>query len=234
MAFPAGSQPGIDVSHYQGAVDWSTVAAGGEVFAFAKASEGSGDKSGDIYFADNWSGMKAADLLRGAYHFFHPGSDASAQADAFLGSLSKANGGSVVLNPGDLPAALDLEVTDAVAPADIIAAATIWLQKVQDATGKQPLLYTFVSFWKDTLGNPGDLSNYPLWIAETKVSAPIVPGAWANWYFWQFDQQVIGGVSSATVDVDAFNGTLHDLQAFAGLPVTGSRSGGQANRAGRR
>jgi lysozyme len=219
MAFPAGAQPGIDVSHYQGAVDWPTVAEGGEVFAFAKASEGSGDQAADLCFADNWVGMKAADLLRGAYHFFHPGSDANAQADAFLASLSKTNGGSPVLNPGDLPPALDLEVTDSVSPADIISAATVWLQKVRDATGKQPLLYTFVSFWQNTLGNPTELADYPLWIADTQVSAPIVPGGWSNWYFWQFDQQTIGGIASPTVDVDAFNGTLHDLQSFAGLPA---------------
>jgi lysozyme len=84
MAFPTGAVPGIDVSHYQGSVDWATVAGGGERFGFAKASEGvSGTGSSDPYFADNWSGMRAAGILRGAYHFYHPKDDPTAQAHNF-------------------------------------------------------------------------------------------------------------------------------------------------------
>src|ERR1700761_4245634 len=70
MAFPSGAVPGIDVSHHQEVVNWAAVADAGEVFAFAKASEGMSVP--DLYFADNWSGMKKAGILRGAYHFFHP------------------------------------------------------------------------------------------------------------------------------------------------------------------
>src|SRR5216684_2415566 len=137
MPFPAGAQPGIDVSHFQAVVDWNTVSSGGDVFAFAKASEGASVK--DMYFADNWVGMKTAGLLRGAYHFFHPSTDAQVQADLFLQVLASANGGSPLLAQGDLPAALDLEVADGVAPADIIAGAAQWLAAVQAATGRTPL-----------------------------------------------------------------------------------------------
>jgi lysozyme len=214
MPFPAGAQPGIDVSHYQAAVDWSAVVSGGDVFAFAKASEGATVK--DLYFVDNWSGIKAAGLLRGAYHFFHPAIDAQAQADFFLQRLSQANGGSPQLAPGDLPAALDLEVTDGVNPAAIIAGASEWLATVQAATGRVPLLYTYVNFWQNTMGNPQDLIAYPLWIAHLNVNAPTVPGGWPNWLFWQFDKQPVAGVPGAVVDLDAFDGTLHDLQSLAG------------------
>jgi len=216
MPFPTGAQPGIDVSHYQAVVDWSAVNAGGYVFAFAKASEGS--TVSDLYFADSWSGMKTAGLLRGAYHFFHPATDAQAQANWFLQCLTNANGGSPVLAQGDMPPALDIEVTDGVAPADVIAGANTWLTAVQAATGRQPLVYTYVSFWRDTLGNPPDLSAYPLWIAHLNVSAPTVPGGWPNWLFWQFDKQPVSGISGGVVDLDAFNGTLHDLQSLAGYP----------------
>jgi lysozyme len=216
MPFPVGAQPGIDVSHYQTAVDWNAVSSGGDVFAFAKASEGGTVK--DMYFADNWAGMKAAGLLRGAYHFFHPSSDAQAQADFFLQRLAEANGGSPLLAQGDLPAALDLELTDGVAPADIIAGASLLLAAVQAATGRVPLLYSFVNFWQTTMGNPPDLSAYPLWIAHLNVSAPTVPGGWPNWLFWQFDKQSVTGVPGAAVDLDAFNGTPHDMQSLAGYP----------------
>ena len=72
---------GLDVSAYQKKIDWKKV-AGSKDFVFIKATEGSGlvDKA----FASNWEGARAAGLLRGAYHFFHPGIDAIEQADLFL------------------------------------------------------------------------------------------------------------------------------------------------------
>jgi len=215
MAFPAGAQPGIDVSHYQEVVDWPTVHSAGDVFGFAKASEG--QFTTDQYFADNWAGMKAVGVLRGAYHFYHPSKDAQAQVALFLKCLATGNGGSPLLAPGDLPAALDLEITENVAPADILAGVATWLAAVQAATGRQPLLYTYPSFWKSSLGNPATLAEYPLWIAHLKTAAPTIPGGWGNWAFWQFDKQPVDGVTATpVVDLDAFNGSLGDLQKLAG------------------
>jgi lysozyme len=214
MAFPAGATPGIDVSHYQAVVDWTTVMSGGDQFGFAKASEGT--NVADRYFSDNWLGMKAAGMFRGAYHFFHPSMDAVEQADNFLECLANANNGTQALASGDLPVALDIEVTDGVAPATLLAGALTWLQAIEAATGKQPIVYTYVSFWVNTLGNPADLSNYPLWIAQLGVASPTVPGQWPTWLFWQFDQQPLSGVPSAVVDLDAFNGSPADLGNFAG------------------
>jgi lysozyme len=214
MAFPSGAVPGLDVSHYQEVVDWPTVAAGGEAFAFAKASEGK--SVADVYFADNWYALRAAGILRGAYHFFHPATDAAAQADFFLNRLANANGGSTQLAPGDLPAALDLEVSDGVAAGNIIAGATAWLVAIEQATGRKPIVYTYIDFWKATLGNPQDLSGYPLWISELNVTSPTIPGGWTNWIFWQFAKQTISGISTGLVDVDAFNGTVNDLRTLAG------------------
>ena len=214
MPIPAGGVSGIDVSHYQAVVEWTTVAGGGDYFAFAKASEGV--LVGDQYFLDHWSGMKAAGMLRGAYHFFHPNADGQAQADNFLRRLSAANGGTARLATGDLPAALDIEVTDGATPATLLAGASAWLAAVEAATGKRPIVYTYPSFWKDTLGNPKALADYPLWIAHMKVAAPFVPGGWTKWVFWQFDKQLKPGVPSPVTDVNAFNGSISDLQALAG------------------
>jgi len=215
MPFPMGAVPGIDVSHYQGHVDWATVAGGGERFGFAKASEGASVP--DPYFSDNWSGMKAAGLLRGAYHFFHPSADPQAQANNFLSRLAAANGGTPLLAPGDLPPALDMEVTDGVAAAALLASATAWLQTVGTATGRRPIVYSYPSFWRNTLGNPKDLAGFPLWIAHYNVASPIVPGGWTNWVIWQFDKQPVAGVSSQPTDLDAFSGTIDDLQKLAGF-----------------
>ena len=72
---------GIDVSHYQGKVDWFAVHASGAAFAFAKATEGLSVV--DPLFASNWAGMRQSHLYRGAYHFGHPGTDPEAQAAHF-------------------------------------------------------------------------------------------------------------------------------------------------------
>jgi len=213
MPLPAGAIPGIDVSHYQAVVDWATVAAGGVRFSFAKASEG--PSVTDQYFLDNWNGMKAAGLLRGAYHFFHPSADPQAQAKNFLHRLAAANGGSPLLAPGDLPAALDIEVTDGASPATLLAGASSWLATVEAATGKHPIVYSYPSFWKSTLGNPGALSGYHLWIAHLNVPTPMVPGGWPGWVFWQFDKQQVPGVPSPVTDLNAFNGTYSDLHNLA-------------------
>ncbi|MGO8788945.1 MAG: glycoside hydrolase family 25 protein [Terriglobia bacterium] len=213
MPFPAGAIPGIDVSHYQAVVDWNAVAAGGVRFGFAKASEGMAVP--DQYFLDNWNGMKTAGLLRGAYHFFHPNADPQAQATNFLNRLTAANGGSPVLAPGDLPAALDIEVTDGASPSTLLTGASSWLAAVEAATGKHPIVYSYPSFWKSTLGNPEVLAAYHLWIAHLNVASPTVPGGWQGWVFWQYDKQPVHGVPSPTTDLNAFNGTYDSLQSLA-------------------
>ena len=214
--FPAGTQPGIDVSHYDGEIDWPTVSHSGVAFAYAKASEGTSAALLDAFFPANWSGMKDAGILRGAYHFFRPELDASAQAQQFLAQLANANGGSSILRAGDLPAVLDLEVIDSVAPANIFEGAAIWLETVESATGRQPILYTYGNYWREMLGNPQSLSQYPLWFAETGVTTPNIPGGWNNWTIWQFDAQPVAGISSTAVDLDAFNGSIDDLFSLAG------------------
>ncbi len=111
---------GIDVSHYQGVVNWGAVKAAGCSFAFAKATEGTGIV--DSEFAANWSGMKAAGLARGAYHFFHPSEDAAAQASRFLATVQ--------LQPGDLPPVIDVEVSDGADNATVVAGVQAWLDAV--------------------------------------------------------------------------------------------------------
>ncbi len=214
MSFPQGSVPGIDVSHYQAVVDWEAVAGAGELFGYCKATEGTGVV--DPYLPGNWSGIKQAGMLRGAYHFFHPDQDPTAQANNFIGALTKVNG-SATLAPGDLPPTLDLEVTGNLAPGDVLAAAATWLGLVAAATGRTPLLYTFYSFWM-TLGNPTALAQYPLWIARyTSAPSPGVIGGWPTWTFWQYSSSgAVNGIGG-TVDMDAFQGTAAALNALAGM-----------------
>src|SRR5215472_10861520 len=102
--------PGIDVSHYQGTIDWASVRTAGIVFAYAKATEGI--TYTDPLFTNNWSAMKAAGVVRGAYLFFHSNDDPTAEADHYLSVVG-------TIAPGDLPPMLDVEVTDSQTPAVI-------------------------------------------------------------------------------------------------------------------
>ncbi|HEV3471189.1 MAG TPA: GH25 family lysozyme, partial [Pyrinomonadaceae bacterium] len=120
-ANPPSRLLGIDVSHYQGGVNWEAVKAAGCAFAFAKATEGAGVT--DPFFHANWAGMKAAGLLRGAYHFFRPAQDAAQQAAHFLSTVQ--------LQPGDLPPVLDVETADGVAGADLVGGVQTWLDAVE-------------------------------------------------------------------------------------------------------
>src|SRR5262249_22465652 len=111
---------------------------------------------------------------------------------------------------------LDLELSDGVSAWTVVSRAKSWLSKVHAATGKTPMIYTASGFW-NAIGDPG-FSSYPLFIANWGVSCPSIPGSWGNWKFWQYtDSGSVPGISGA-VDRDRFNGSLADLQAFAGQP----------------
>jgi lysozyme len=192
---------GIDVSHYQGTIGWSSVAQAGMAFAFIKATQGTADV--DPQFQANWSGAQAAGLLRGAYHFFEPGADPQQQAEWFLSVVQT--------EPGDLPAVLDVEASGD--PAEILSGIQTWLDAVEQATGKTPILYTNPSFWKG-LGSSG-FGRYPLWIAEYGVTTPKIPAGWSAWTFWQSSESSSVSGISGSVDSDLFQGTILDLQQLA-------------------
>jgi lysozyme len=191
--------PGIDVSHFQGEVDWSAVAATGVRFAFIKATEGLDDV--DPRFAQNWQQSSAAGLQRGAYHFLHPNLDAKQQATHFLSV--------VTLDDDALPPALDVEVTNGVPPAMLTACIETWLGTVEVALGCKPVLYTDPSFWRQNVG--ADLATYPLWLA-CYAATPEVPASWPSWTFWQHSQSgSIDGIAGP-VDLDTCRLSLDELR----------------------
>jgi lysozyme len=195
---------GIDVSHYQGVVDWARVKAAGMAFAFAKATEGVSNS--DAKFAANWSGIGDAGLLRGAYHFFHPSQDPAAQAAHFLSVVS--------LGAGDLPPVLDVETADAASNDAIQSGVKTWMDAVAAQTGRTPMIYASPGFWNQHLNDQFGL--YPLWVAQYGVNAPKLPKGWTNWNFWQYSQTgSVDGVSG-NVDMDYFQGSMDDLTAFVG------------------
>lgn len=197
---------GIDVFEGDGQVDWAAVKNSGKTFAFVKATEGATIK--DSCFARNWSVMKIDGIIRGAYHLFHPQtSSPTKQAQEYLKTVGK-------LLPGDFPPVLDVEITDDASAATIIQGIKEWMAVVEkallDQTGKhiKPIIYTFPNFWIDTLGNPGDFANYPLWIANFDEDPPMVPSSFGrgNWMIHQYQENVdnVSGVSGEA-DLNKFN-----------------------------
>jgi lysozyme len=213
---PSGTTlEGIDVSHYDGTIDWAQVKASGRAFAVAKATEGT--TYTDPTFAANWAAMPQHGIVRSAYHFFHSNDDPTTQANFFLSVMGP-------LQPGDLPPTLDLEVTDNQPAATITATAITWLDTVAAATGTKPILYASPSFISGTLGSPAGLENHAtLWVANWGVTCPDVPAPFTGFSFWQYsDSGTVPGISgSSNVDLDRFNG---DLAALHALAVGGSSS----------
>ncbi|NHZ40228.1 glycoside hydrolase family 25 protein [Massilia aquatica] len=202
---------GIDVSHFQGQIDWPTVAQQGIAFAYAKASEGGSVT--DPLFSTNYPAMRAAGIARGAYHFLHADVDAGQQARHFLSVLGPPQ-------PGDLPPMLDVETACGMQCAAIDRAALAWLGQVQQALGCTPLIYSSLSFWNSNLAGSAALCAYPLWIAEySSAAAPVLPHGVHGYAIWQHAQTgKVDGIEGA-VDLDLFNGTAQAL-AQLGRPVS--------------
>jgi GH25 family lysozyme M1 (1,4-beta-N-acetylmuramidase) len=200
---------GIDVSHYQGSIDWAKVKASGKSFAFMKATEGS--TYTDPMLKTNWAGAQAVGIYRGAYHFARPSTGtAVAQAKYFVSKVGSMK------DAGTLPPVLDLEVTGGLGPAALRSWTTAWLTTVESLTGRTPILYCSSYFCQDQLGNGAAFAHYPLWIANyTTASAPRMPLGWSSWTFWQNTSS--GSVSgiSGPVDMNKFNGTGIQLATLA-------------------
>ena len=203
---------GIDVYEKDGSVDWAAVKNSGKTFAFVKATEGKTLK--DSRFSHHWPIIKQYGLARGAYHFFTMTSDPKDQAMEFLNTMGK-------LSSGDLPPVLDAEPTYKngvevpVDPTAFIDHMKQWLAVVEQTlaqqTGKKikPIIYTAPNFWNETLGDPRDFGDYPLWVAHYGVPTPSAPLCWGegNWLIHQYqgDVEDVAGVSNRA-DLNRFNG----------------------------
>jgi len=196
---------GMDVSKFNGTIDWAAVQAAGIGFAIARVSDGLNYP--DATFDANWAAMKSTGMVRGSYQYFEPAQDPIAQADMVLQHVG-------TLGAGDLSPVIDVETTGGLPASAVAAAVDQWLAHVQAATGRTPIVYVSPSFWSG-LGDPSAAAD--LWIANWQVSCPSVPAAWSGWRLWQYSSTgTVSGVPSSAVDLDRFNGSMSDLLAYAG------------------
>lgn len=198
---------GIDVSKWQGTIDWPRVKADGVHYAFVRLSDGANTR--DSKFAANWAGAKAAGVIRGAYQFFRPAQSVTAQADMMIAAIGS-------YQPGDLPPVIDVEDDGGLAPAALAARVRQWVDRVSGALGVTPIVYTGKFFWRDEVGGPASFAGNPLWLAQYTSLCPDLPPPWSRWTFWQYtDSGAVAGISGA-VDINRFNGSVAQLLAFAG------------------
>lgn len=196
---------GIDISHYQGKIDWARLAQHKAAefplrFVFIKATEG-GDL-GDEAFADNFEEARQYGFIRGAYHYFIPQTDARKQADFFIRTVR--------LEKGDLPPVLDVETTGKQPARLLKAAVRTWMERIEAHYGVKPILYTSYKF-KERYLSDSIFNTYPYWIAHYYVDSVRYQG---KWHFWQHtDAGIVPGIKE-DVDLNVFNGTLEELQAL--------------------
>lgn len=200
---------GMDVSKWQGTMNFETARDAGAKFVFIKASEASGYR--DPQFITNCTKAKAAGLLVGAYHYFHA-TKAQEQATNFMGAV-----GDVKL---DFPLAVDCEARDGV-DSDVVTSVLQNLTKIlEEKSGKAPMIYTSSGWWNEYALPWSKWKNYPLWVANWKVKSPALPRDWKEWKFWQWlggsngRGAEFGASGSKSIDLNYFNGTHEELLAF--------------------
>ena len=188
---------GIDISFYQGRIDWSAVNKmkvkdDSITFAFIKATEGV--TRTDAHFYDNWKAIKKTTLLRGAYHFFIPWRTGKSQAEHFLSVVN--------FQKGDLAPVLDFEKVGNKSKTKIIKEIKSFCEEIEKNHHIKPIIYTNLKLYRDYI--QGNFDDYPLWIAyynpdNTEINKH-------DWLFWQFTEKgKVNGISG-TVDFNVFQG----------------------------
>ena len=199
---------GIDVSKYQGDVDWQAVSGSGVRFAWIKATEG-GDYL-DEKFRQNWEASRAAGVIRGAYHFAYWCRPAAEQAAWFVANVPN--------DPFALPPVLDVEwnPTSKTCPRKLpreqaLAMMKTIVEAMERAYGKRPVIYTSVDFHRDVL--QGEFQDYPIWVRSVKYY-PTVKYGNRQWHFWQHTATgTVPGIRGY-VDRNCYYGSLDDWQTF--------------------
>lgn len=218
---------GIDVSRYQGEIDWMKVPRQGIEFAYVKATEGSSHV--DQQFAGNVAGARDAGVAVGAYHFFSFDSPGASQAEHFLGTAGVFQGlmvpavdvefyGNKRENPPDADS-VEVQLRD-------------FLDRVELECGKKPVIYATGEAWEIYIR--GRFDEYPLWIRNIWREPDLRDGdgpaagqgdkedeknGQKGWTFWQYtDRGRLEGFSGEErfVDLNVFFGTGKQWEMWLG------------------
>ena len=195
----SGKSFGIDISHFQGTINWDEVKSSAHPieYVFVRATMGSDGK--DKQFKRNWKATKGSGYIRGAYHYYRPNENSVLQFQNFARTVE--------LSAGDFPPVLDIEEMGKYGKENLIAGVLNWLSLAEEYYGIKPIVYTGSNFYHQYL--KGHIEDYPLWIAAYSGSHRLKG---VNWSFHQFsDKMRVTGINSF-VDGNSFNGKISDLE----------------------
>ncbi|WP_345146460.1 glycoside hydrolase family 25 protein [Flavobacterium ginsengiterrae] len=197
-----GKVVGIDVSEFQGKVDWKEVEILDEKypvqFVFIRAT--AGNDRVDRQFKRNWEGAKENKIIRGAYHYYRPNENSIEQADLFIKTVK--------LRTGDLPPVLDIEKLPKNQPLDSLKKGLKrWLAKVEKHYQVRPIIYSGERYYSDFLKE--EFGEYLFWIANYNFYREKIED---DWLFWQFTEKASLPGIKHRVDVNIYNGDIEQLQ----------------------
>ncbi len=199
---------GVDVSKWQGDVDWNAVRTSGASFAFIKATEGA-DHSDDMFLA-NWRAAAAAGMPRGAYHFYYFCRTANEQAAWFIRNVPKER--------GSLPPVLDMEwnhqsrtCPQRPAPQVVRAEMDAYLNAVERHYGRRPVIYVTPDFYAEN--ELWRMAGEAFWLRSVANHPSVVyPGQ--DWHFWQYTGTGMVPGIAGRADINAFAGTPGQWRAW--------------------
>jgi len=194
---------GVDVSEYQGDIDWPLLCKQGIAFAFIKATEGS--QYVDPRFSDNWEQAAKARVKVGAYHFFSFDSPGSTQSENYITTVDRKE--------GMLPPVVDVELYGEYKrtpkqASDVWPELDCLLDALEKEYGVKPILYATQSAYNLYIKNK--YVGYCLWIRSV-YTYPAVQG----WTFWQYsDRMVLEGYSGVErhIDMNLYYGTKEEFE----------------------
>lgn len=187
---------GLDVSEYQGKIEWDKMGKIEDTFAlsfvFIRATAGK-DKI-DSKFKSNWKEAKKNNFVRGAYHYYRPNENSILQANNFIKTVH--------LKQGDFPPVLDIEKLPKTQSIDSLKVGLRrWLTKIEKHYKVKPIIYSGESYYTDFLKR--EFSDYPFWIANYNLWKKTPE---KEWLLWQFTEKAkVEGVKGM-VDLNVFNG----------------------------
>lgn len=198
---------GVDVSEYQGEVDWDKIKEQNIDFAFIKATEGS--KGKDNSFDKNYEKLKNMDMLLGLYHFFSFESLGEEQADNYIKVVGNIENDENLMLP-----IIDIEYYSYYKKAKPNKEwVTKELQKMLDKLEKtyrvKPIIYTTMEFYQEYI--EGEFLEYDIWIRNI-LTKPDLENR--EWKFWQYTGRgKLEGYNGEEkyIDLNVFNGSKEDF-----------------------
>jgi lysozyme len=194
---------GIDVSHYQGFINWKSVKKMNIEdikidFAFIKATQGV--KTLDLHYHQNQFRARNAGIKVGSYHFFVVSKDPLVQAKFFYRNI--------VTKSGDLLPVIDIEKDFGVSDKNIRKNLKVCLDYLEQKIGKKPIIYTNPGFYHRYLQD--EFEEYPLWVSH--YNGKNDPDINRKWQIWQISERAnINGIKGY-VDLNVLKGDLDDLE----------------------